>query len=216
MPACSSRPLGRPWVFGSLRAEPSGELGSRTGKGRDFTASRRRADGPGPDGSGGESGGFQPGVCHGSRGCGGDGSLSTSPPSLGLGVLPSPDSCALWEGFQVQGHESGPLTPCRDTVWPNRKSASVSWCFGVPLPVSPPPTSDPLRGKGPPATWAAPASSPPPGPWNLPQPSAPPSRVFGPNLLKWSVNDSPPGRVSPSCVSLPGHSRLRLFVLVEL
>lgn len=81
-------------------------------------------------------------------GAGGCISLSTSSPSLGLGALPSPDRCAFWEGFQVQGRESGPLAPCQDTVWPNRKSVSMSWSFGVPLPVSSPPTSNPLRGKG--------------------------------------------------------------------
>lgn len=133
---------------------------------------------------------MQPGVCHGSRGCGGDSSLSTSPPSLGLGALPSPDRCAFWEGFQVQGCENGPLTPCQDTVWPNRKSVSVSWCFGVPLPVSSPLTSDPLRGKGLPSTQAAQAFSPSPGPWNLTQPSSISSWDFGPNLLKPLIGDS--------------------------
>ena len=32
------------------------------------------------------------------------------------GALPSPDRCADWEGFQVQGRKSGQLTPCQDLL----------------------------------------------------------------------------------------------------
>lgn len=114
-------PPGEPWIFGSLLAEPGGEL--ETDKGcrtisqhplpRQMVVGRwlRRR---------GRRGG-SPGVGCGSRDVRGRVHLSTSPPSLGWGALPSPARCAIWEVFQVQSRESGPLTPYQDLPWQNGK-----------------------------------------------------------------------------------------------
>ena len=144
--------MGMPWVFGSLLAEPSGELNIQTDKGaqsyfrtphcpsRWFWARwlwRRRAAR----------------CLSWQQRCERKSSLvhlptfpRISPPE---GALPSPDRCAVWEGFQVQHRESGQLTPYQDLLWQDVKSVSASWCFLALLShVSSPSTNDLLQGKG--------------------------------------------------------------------
>lgn len=52
--------MGKPWIFGSLLAEPSGELNVQTDKGLWSYSEHPTApaDGPGPDGSQGGAGGL--------------------------------------------------------------------------------------------------------------------------------------------------------------
>lgn len=75
--------MGKPWMFGSLLAEPSGELNIQTDKGLWSYSEHPTApaDGPGPDGSQGGVG-TGAGVCCGRRAV--RGSLLVRPlPSLG-------------------------------------------------------------------------------------------------------------------------------------